>query len=165
MTGKTSDHSTDSTAAPAARRTATARIAVGNSDTRPYGESAGPVLAVLSLDETFSGDWEGESAVRALQVLRDDGSATMVSLQRVRGTLGGRRGSFVLEGRERIEGKAISATWSVVPGSGTDALAGLRGEGGFEGEFGKGSVGTLDYWFEAPVFGGAADRGRSNQDG
>jgi hypothetical protein len=24
----------------------------------------------------------------------------------------------------------------------------LRGEGGFEGEFGKGSNGTLDYWFE-----------------
>jgi len=73
----------------------------------------------------------------------------MISLQRFRGMLGGRRGSFVLEGRETIEGKTISATWSVVPGSGTDALAGLRGEGGFEGAFGQGSVGTLNYWFEA----------------
>jgi hypothetical protein len=27
-------------------------------------------------------------------------------------------------------------------------LSGLRGEGGFEGYFGKGSDGTLDYWFE-----------------
>jgi hypothetical protein len=26
--------------------------------------------------------------------------------------------------------------------------SGLRGEGGFEGEFGKGSAGTLDYWFD-----------------
>jgi Protein of unknown function (DUF3224) len=42
----------------------------------------------------------------------------------------------------------IKATWFVVPGSGTGDLSGLRGEGGFEGEFGKGSVGTLDYWFE-----------------
>ena len=25
---------------------------------------------------------------------------------------------------------------------------GLRGEGGFEGDFGKGSDGWLDYWFE-----------------
>ena len=149
MTSKTSDHSTDSVAAPPARGTATAKIAVRNSETRPYDESAGPVLAVLSLDETFSGDWEGESTVRALQLRRDDGSATMISLQRFRGTLGGRRGSFVLEGRETIEGKTISATWSVVPGSGTDALAGLRGEGGFEGAFGQGSVGTLNYWFEA----------------
>lgn len=24
----------------------------------------------------------------------------------------------------------------------------LRGEGGFQGDFGKGSDGTLDYWFE-----------------
>jgi hypothetical protein len=34
------------------------------------------------------------------------------------------------------------------PGSGTGDLSGLRGEGGFEGEFGKGSYGRLDYWFE-----------------
>jgi len=54
MTSKTSDHSTDSVAAPPARGTATAKIAVRNSETRPYDESAGPVLAVLSLDETFS---------------------------------------------------------------------------------------------------------------
>jgi hypothetical protein len=27
-------------------------------------------------------------------------------------------------------------------------LSGLRGEGGFEGYFGKESDGTLDYWFE-----------------
>ena len=149
----------------AVRRTARATIFVRNSETHPYDENAGPVLAVLSLDETFSGDWEGESTVRALQLRRDDGSATMISLQRFRGTLDGRRGSFVLEGRERIEGKTISASWSVVPGSGTDALAGLRGEGGFEGEFGKGSTGTLDYWFEAPAFAGATDRGVSDRDG
>jgi len=28
------------------------------------------------------------------------------------------------------------------------AGAGLRGEGGFEGQFGQGSIATLDYWFE-----------------
>ena len=44
----------------------------------------------------------------------------------------------------------ITATWFVVPQSGTDELSGLRGDGGFEGDFGKGSVGTLAYWFEAP---------------
>jgi SRSO17 transposase len=32
--------------------------------------------------------------------------------------------------------------------TGTGGLSGLRGEGGFEGEFGRGSDGTLDYWFE-----------------
>lgn len=54
----------------------------------------------------------------------------------------------MLQGAEIVADGKIRATWFVVPGSGTDALAGLRGEGGFEGEFGKGSSGTLDYWFE-----------------
>jgi Protein of unknown function (DUF3224) len=55
---------------------------------------------------------------------------------------------FVLQGSEIVENGKIKATWFVVPGSGTGDLSGLRGEGGFEGEFGKGSEGTLDYWFE-----------------
>jgi hypothetical protein len=79
---------------------------------------------------------------------RDDGSASLVSLQRFAGRLAGRQGSFVLQGSETVDHGRISAKWSVVPGSGTNELTGLRGDGGFEGEFGKGSVGTLDYWFE-----------------
>jgi hypothetical protein len=102
----------------------------------------------IRLSETFVGDIEGESTVRALQVLRNDHSANLVSVQRFCGKLGGRQGNFVLQGAELIENGKIKATWFVVPGSGTGELSGLRGEGGFAGDFGKGSVGTLDYWFE-----------------
>lgn len=135
-------------AAPPVRVTSKATIQVQNSETKPYDQTVKPELLEFTLNETFSGDWEGESLVRALQVMRENKSAAMVSMQRFRGTLGGRRGTFVLQGAETIENKKISAKWSVVPGSGTDELMGLRGEGGFEGEFGKGSVGTLSYWFE-----------------
>ena len=69
-------------------------------------------------------------------------------MQRFRGKLRGRQGTFVLPGSEIVENGKIKATWFVVPGSGTGDLSGLRGEGGFEGQFGKGSDGTLDYWFE-----------------
>jgi hypothetical protein len=86
--------------------------------------------------------------VRALQVRRDNQSASLVSMQRFRGKLGGRQGSLVLQGQETVEKGKIRATWVVVPGSGTGDLARLSGEGGFEGDFGKGSQGTLDYWFE-----------------
>jgi hypothetical protein len=55
----------------------------------------------------------------------------------------------VLQGSQRVEHGKITATWFVVPGSGTGELTGLRGEGGFVGEFGKGSEGTLDYWFDS----------------
>ena len=64
------------------------------------------------------------------------------------GKLNGRQGTFVLQGSEIIEDGKIKATWFVVPRSGTGSLVGLCGRGGFEGEFGKGSEGTLDYWFE-----------------
>jgi hypothetical protein len=102
----------------------------------------------LRLNETFTGDINGESPVRALQILRDDRSASLVSVQRFSGKLAGRRGTFVLKGAETVENGKIKATWSVVPRSETGDLSGLRGEGGFEGEFGRGSGGWLDYWFE-----------------
>jgi hypothetical protein len=127
---------------------AEAKIVVESSDAKLYDRTASPALLELHLHETFSGDIEGESTVRALQVRRDDHSVSMVSMQRVRGKLGGREGTFVLQGSEVVENGRIKAEWFVVPRSGTGALTGLRGEGGFEGEFGSGSTGTLDYWFE-----------------
>jgi hypothetical protein len=133
---------------PRTRTRAKAKITVQNSETKPYDQTTSPALMEIRLNETFTGDVEGESPVRALQVLRDDHSASLVSVQRFRGKLGGRQGTFVLQGQETVENGKIKATWFVVPGSGTGDLSGLRGEGGFEGDFGQGSDGTLDYWFE-----------------
>jgi uncharacterized protein DUF3224 len=130
------------------RTRAEAKISVQGSEAKPYDQTASPALMEIRLSETFTGDIDGESTVRALQVLRDDRSASLVSVQRFRGKLGGRQGTFVLQGSEIVENGKIKATWFVVPGSGTGDLSGLRGEGGFEGHFGKGSAGTLDYWFE-----------------
>ena len=130
------------------RMRAEAEITVQHSEARPYDQSVSPVLVEVRLKERFNGDIEGESMVLALQVLRDDQSASLVSLQRFCGKLAGRQGSFVLQGSEISGAGKIKATWFVVPGSGTGELCGLRGEGGFEGQFGKGSRGTLDYWFE-----------------
>jgi hypothetical protein len=94
----------------------------------------------IRLNETFTGDIDGESPVRALQVLRDDHPASLVSVQRFRGKLGRRQGTFVLQGQEIVENGKIKATWLVVPESGTGDLSVLRGEGGVEGDFGKGSM-------------------------
>ena len=130
------------------RAHAEATITVQNSEATPYDQTEGPSLMEIHLNETFTGDIDGQSLVRALQVQRDDRSARLVSMQRFRGKLGGRQGTFVLQGSETVEKGRIKASWFVVPGSGTGDLSGLRGEGGFEGDFGKGSKGTLDYWFE-----------------
>jgi len=130
------------------RARAQAKITVQSSEAKPYDQTASPALMEVRLSETFAGDIAGESPVRALQVLRDDESANLVSMQRFSGKLAGRQGTFVLQGQEIVQNGKIKATWFVVPGSGTGDLSGLRGEGGFEGDFGKRSDGTLDYWFE-----------------
>lgn len=133
---------------PPLRTRAVAKVTVQSSQAIPYDQTASPALLEIRLSEIFSGDIEGESPVRALEVQRDDRSASLVSVQRFRGKLGRREGSFVLQGQETVANGKITATWFVVPGSGTGELSGLRGEGGFEGRFGQGSDATLDYWFE-----------------
>ena len=133
---------------PHTRTRAKAKIIVQSSEAMPYDQTTGPALMEVRLSERFTGDIDGESQVRALEVRRDDHSASLVSVQRFLGKLGERLGTFVLQGSEIVHNGTIKGTWFVVPGSGTDDLSGLLGEGGFEGDFGKGSHGTLDYWFE-----------------
>lgn len=135
-------------ARPRPRAHAEAEITVHGSEARPYDQSASPALIEIHLSERFAGAIDGESTVRALETRREDRTATMVSMQRLRGKLDGRQGTFVLQGSETVDNGKIKAKWFVVPGSGTGDLSGLRGNGGFEGDFGKGSIGTLDYWFE-----------------
>jgi hypothetical protein len=125
-----------------------ATITVQSSKAVTYDETATPALIEIQLSETFSGGIDGKSTVRAIQAREDDGSASMAMLQRFEGTLDGRQGTFVLQGSAIVADGKITATWFVIPGSGRGALSGLRGEGGFDGDFGKGSVGYLDYWFE-----------------
>jgi hypothetical protein len=145
---ETNMHTVQSQTEPRTRARAKAKITVQSSEADPYDQTASPALMEIRLSETFSGDIDGKSPVRALQILRDDKSASLVSVQRFRGKLGRRQGTFVLQGSEIVENGKIKATWFIVPGSGTGDLSGLRGEGGFEGDFGKGSDGWLDYWFE-----------------
>jgi hypothetical protein len=58
------------------------------------------------------------------------------------------RGTFLLQDAGTVQDQIVSGDWFVVPGSGTGALAGLRGEGGFRANLGEGAQVHLDYWFE-----------------
>jgi hypothetical protein len=131
------------------RTHATGRIEVKTYEPKPYEEpSDGPQLVEIHVTETFAGDIEGEGAVRFLQAVRADGSASFVGIERVDGRVGDRRGTFLLQDAGTLEGTTVSGQWFVVPGSGTGELAGLRGEGGFAAELGQGASITLEYWFE-----------------
>lgn len=118
-------------------------------DEKTYQElDDGAKLTEASVKQTFEGDIEGDGAVRWLMVYRKDGTAHFVGLQHVRGNIANRQGSFVLETAGEFDGKM--ATWSakVVPGTATDDLEGLVGQGTFGAPRGPQATFELDYRLE-----------------
>ncbi len=116
---------------------------------RPYAETEGtPKLARANGSDLYHGEIEGEATFEYLMMYHDDGAASYVGLERVVGRLGERQGSFVLQLSGRFENGVVKATWSVVSGSGTDELRGLRGEGGLTWQDVQHTAITLDYDFE-----------------
>jgi hypothetical protein len=128
---------------------ATSMIEVKNYQPTTYDEPAeGPALVLLNIEEDLHGDFEGHGVATFLQMIRADGSASFIGLERVDATIAGRQGTFVVQNKGTVRGSAVSGTWAVVPHSGTGALAGLRGEGEFTAELGRSGQVSLDYWFE-----------------
>jgi len=112
------------------KQSANARFAIKTWDETPYGEGQGqPRLSRASVTKTYTGDIEGEGQVEYLMMYRSDGSATFVGLERVVGRIGGRTGSFVLQRNGIFEGGQAKESYSVIPGSATGDLQGLRGDG------------------------------------
>lgn len=111
-----------------------------------FGEEGGLTRATVT--QTFRGDIEGKGTVKYLMTYSSESSARFVGQQRIVGHVDGRSGSFVLHLRGTYDGNTAEATWSVVPGSATEELRGLRGEGGFSAPLGKTASYTLDYEWE-----------------
>ena len=85
-------------------------------------------LGRMSLDKTFLGDLVGTAKGEMLTAGTSvQNSAVYVAIERVTGTLHGKRGTFVLhhEGIMNRGGQQLSI--SVVPDSGTEELAGISG--------------------------------------
>jgi hypothetical protein len=128
---------------------ATGTFKVESWDEQTYDESdAGGKLTRASVKQAFSGDIAGEGAVEWLMCYRPDQTADFVGLQRVIGQLGDRSGTFVLQTAGSFDGQEARGEWSVLRGSGTDDLSGLRGSGGFSAPLGGQAAVTLDYDFE-----------------
>jgi len=127
-------------------KTANARFAIKAWDEKPYGEGLGlPKLTRATVTKTFTGDLEGEGQVEYLMVYRGDSSATFVGLERVVGRLAGRTGSFVLQRTGVFEGGQAKEAYTVVPGSATGDLQGLRGDGSSAVGHGAEHPFTLNY--------------------
>ena len=82
----------------------------------------------LSIDKTFSGDLTGTSKGQMVAAFTAvEGSAGYVALERVTGTLNGRKGSFILQHSGSMSKGAQNIIVTVVPDSGTEELTGLAG--------------------------------------
>lgn len=97
-------------------------------DEQPFDEAVGVAkLTKATVGKEYSGDIEGSSATEWLMAYHPDKSAAFVGLERIRGTIGGRRGSLVLQHVGTFENGAAKAALTVV--SGTDELKDAAGTG------------------------------------
>jgi len=99
---------------------------------KDWKEGSLPMLTHARIALVFAGDLEGTCESQALMAYTENQIATYVGMQRVTGTLGGRRGAFMMEWRGTYQDGLAKVQWSVVPGSGSDELRGLSGQGGYE---------------------------------
>jgi hypothetical protein len=87
-----------------------------------------PGIGRVALDKQFHGDLEATGKGQMLAAGTDvPGSAGYVALERVRGTLHGRRGSFALQHSGTMTRGAPQLIITVVPDSGAGELLGLAG--------------------------------------
>ena len=93
-----------------------------------YDGADGSPLGHLSIDKQFRGELDATSKGEMLSAGTSvKGSAGYVAMERVTGTLHGRRGSFVLQHSGTMTRGSAQLTVSVVPDSGTEQLVGLAG--------------------------------------
>ncbi|HKE49508.1 MAG TPA: DUF3224 domain-containing protein [Rhodanobacteraceae bacterium] len=91
-------------------------------------EGEGAARGRLAIDKQFHGDLAATSKGEMLSAMTGtQGSAGYVAIEKVTGTLGGRRGTFVLQHNATMTRGAPYLNIVVVPDSGTGELAGLSG--------------------------------------
>jgi hypothetical protein len=118
-------------------------------DEDPYEAlDAGVRLTHAYGTQSFSGDIEADGAVHWLMLYRPDKTAQFVGMQRISGSIGGRRGTVVLAAEGVHDGTGSTITMKVVPGSGSGGLQGIAGKGALENPGGRTGTYELDYSFE-----------------
>jgi hypothetical protein len=110
-----------------------ARFEIANWDEAPFDDGVGvSKLTEALVAKTYSGDIDGTSTTKWLMAYAPDKTATYVGIERIKGAIGGKRGSLVLMHDGAFEGGAATATLRVV--CGTDELAGASGSGTFRAD-------------------------------
>ena len=113
-------------------------------------KAEGAVLGRFTLEKTFHGDLEGAGKGTMLTAGTSvQGSAGYVAIERVTGTLHGRRGTFALQHTGTMNRGEPNLSITVVPDSGTGELVGMAGTLDIKIADGKHSY-ELAYTLSAP---------------
>ena len=102
-------------------------------DEEPGWDSDAPTprLAHATVVFVYRGDLEATSTCQSVMYYADGAAGVTVGLERVEGRLRGDDASVVLQHEGTFGPDGVEIRWSVVPGSGTGALAEFVGAGGF----------------------------------
>ena len=98
-----------------------------------------------SSKQTYSGDLEGESVLEYLMGYEEGGAARFVGLERVTGTLHGKRGSFLFRLHGTYSDGVARVHGTVVEDSGSGELEGLSGAFRIETPHAESYAVELDY--------------------
>jgi hypothetical protein len=108
------------------------RLATGTVETSftplSADQDAGAILTRVAVEKRFGGSLEAGGSGEMLSAALDAGGSAYVAMERVCGSLQGRRGSFVLQHSGIFTRDTAQYSVRVVPDSGTGELKGLRGE-------------------------------------
>lgn len=124
-------------------------------DETPWADAPDrPALGRVTLRKTYSGALDGTAVAEMLTCVADPADlaqgAVYTAVERFAGRLDGREGSFAFQHGAVSGGDAPSdPAGAVAPGSGTGALAGLRGTVAIE-QGPDGHSLTLDYILDTP---------------
>ena len=110
----------------------------------PDAGASDTTLGRMSLDKQIHGDLEATGKGQMLTAGTPSSSGVYVAIERVTGTLHGRKGSFVLHHTGIMTRGQPQLIIAVVPDSGTDELAGISGNLSIEIADGKHFY-TFDY--------------------
>jgi len=106
----------------------------------------GAKLTRASWTQRYTGDIEGDETVQCLMHYGADGSVTTIGLSHFRGRVGERTGEFATQSVGGFADGQATATTTVLDGSGTGELAGLRGKG--KTEVGHDMAGSVTFKYE-----------------
>ena len=96
---------------------------------QPDDKVGDPTVGRMALDKQFHGDLEGTSKGQMLAVSTHvPGSAGYVAMERVNGSLHGRKGTFALQHNGVMTRGTPQLSITVVPDSGTGELSELAGK-------------------------------------